>query len=653
MRLTVGIAVLWTFTLTLAGPVTQTDWSAGGQVDGPVLHWNGSFADQSGVAWRSVEGQIALAGSQRGQAVRVVVDENADLPRGAAAGDFDGDGRTDIVIGDPVTDPFNPIGAIYWWHAEANGSWTRGYVSQTYYGINFLTTADVDGDGDTDIVAAAYYGAIDPPPPPPEYRNGRYTWFENVNGEGSAWDEHTVGELYWGAEYIDVGDFDGDGDLDFVGASYLTRGVYEQSNDITWFENLDGQGDAWEAHGVSAVYNNGYEAHFVDLDGDDDLDILATHADRISWWENRTGTGDDLVEHVITASLMNVGYVNAGDIDNDGDLDIVGSTYSTSSLFWWENSNGLGTAWLQHVIGAHPKGEQVELVDIEGDGDLDIVGDRRPSGTYGALTIYTNVDGNGFTWSGRTVSIESNTDYSIAIADADSDGKVDVLVASEDYYRALGKQVSFFNLSTFGSSGSLTSSILDGGTMPGWGVMAWDADTHNGTSLAVAIRASDDANDLGSFVQVPTSGTDLATLVNSNARYVQYRLTLSGGSEVSPVIRELGIARVGGGNGLILAGPPQATAGRSLELGVQSDQIGARVVFAGAVSTGRTPIPPCPGVTAGLASPMRLGASFINASGEARRSVRIPLAAKGRMLYFQALDASDCVVSNVVAIPVD
>ncbi|HSH15041.1 MAG TPA: hypothetical protein VLD18_03335, partial [Verrucomicrobiae bacterium] len=112
-------------------------------------------------------------------------------------------------------------------------------------------------------------------------------------------------------------------------------------------------------------------------------------------------------------------------------------------------------------------------------------------------------------------------------------------------------------------------------------------------------------------------------------------------------------ARAGGGNGLILAGPQRGTAGELLELGVQSDQIGARVIFAGAVSTGRTPIPPCPGVTAGLASPIRLGASFINANGEARLSIRIPFAARGRTLYFQALDLSNCVVSNLRSIPID
>lgn len=652
IALALGLLPLCTAAAAPVEPAVQTDWSGGSNVPGPVLSWGNSFDQQSETAWRSIPGQIALAGTQRSPARRVVVTENADLPRGAAAGDLNGDGRTDLVIGDPVTDPFNPVGAIYWWQAEAEGEFIERVVSDTFHGTNHLTTADVDGDGDTDVVAAAYYGEADPPPPPPPGRNGRFAWFENVSGDGSIWTEHLVGEMFWGAEYVDVGDFDGDGDIDLVGASYLTRGVYEQESDITWFENLEGTGDSWQMHEVSGEFDNGYEAHFADLDSDGDLDILGTHADLISWWENTTGNGDILEFHLINDGLQNVGYVNVGDLDNDGDQDVVGSTYSSSSLLWWENLIGDASLWALHIIGPHSGGEQVEVVDIEGDGDLDIVADRR-SGSGAALTVFTNSSGDASNWVGRTVQYESNTDYSIAIADADSDGKIDVVVASEDYYRQLGKQVSFFDLSIFGTFGILRSSVLDGGLMPGWETITWETSVPEGASLTVDVRAANESSDLGPFVEVPASGTDLSALIDDDARYLQYRLTLSGGGDLSPVIRELIVEQSSGGNGLVLAGPQEGRAGDSIELVAQSREIGARIYFAGAITVGQSPVPPCPDVMAGLDSPRRIGSAAIGLDGEARLTVSIPRAAQGKTLYFQALHHPACVISNVIGVPIE
>ena len=106
------------FTTTArAVTLSQSDWSGGTGNPGPALRWESAFARESGVAWRSLPGQLALAGNLRGQPIREVVAEDADLPRGAATGDLKGDGRTDLVIGDPVTNPFEPVGAIYWWRA--------------------------------------------------------------------------------------------------------------------------------------------------------------------------------------------------------------------------------------------------------------------------------------------------------------------------------------------------------------------------------------------------------------------------------------------------------------------------------------------------------------------------------------------------------
>ena len=128
----------------------------------------------------------------------------------------------------------------------------------------------MDRDGDLDVIAAAYYGDA-----PGLGRNGRFAWFENLDGDGKRWTQHLVGNNFWGASLIDAGDVD----VDLVGASMLTNGLYEQDADIAWFENLDGKGTQWALHSLDDDLPDASEAYFADLDGDGDLDVVAANAD--------------------------------------------------------------------------------------------------------------------------------------------------------------------------------------------------------------------------------------------------------------------------------------------------------------------------------------------------------------------------------------
>jgi len=226
---------------TLSSAATQTDWSEGSTTN-IASDWDAQFNSHSNINWRGKAGQISLSATITNNIQQDIIAGDAQLPYGIAVGDLTGDGRDEVltthpslyVSGKSFDDP-DSQGAIYMW--QFNGqSWTRGIVSEYFHGVHSAEVIDFDGDGDLDVLAVASYGVTDPKAPAPTNRNGRFAWFDNVNGDGSSWVKHEVGYGFWGAITVHAADMDGDGDMDIIGATALTNGgIYQKDSDITWF----------------------------------------------------------------------------------------------------------------------------------------------------------------------------------------------------------------------------------------------------------------------------------------------------------------------------------------------------------------------------------------------------------------------------------
>ena len=152
-----------------------------------------------------------------------------------------------------------------------------------------VSVGDIDGDGDLDAVVANYhwlgYG-------------GAKVWINVGNGTFSD-RRQSLGS---GGRAVELGDLDGDGDLDAV--------VGSRSNQV-WIN--DGTGTFEPSH--HRLGGRIHEMALGDLDVDGDLDMIVSPGNSI-WLNNGNATFEEGGQ--ILGTFRSVAL---GDLDNDGDLD--------------------------------------------------------------------------------------------------------------------------------------------------------------------------------------------------------------------------------------------------------------------------------------------------------------------------------------------
>jgi hypothetical protein len=293
--------------------------------------------------------------------------------------------------------------------------------------------ADVDGDGDLDAVLAGRY-----------YESERVTAFENT-GTANAPAFSPLGNpfgfglerSYSASSALDLGDIDGDGDLDaFVSESYQFS--------LSFARNTGAASAPAFAPGAPAFGALGVEPDLLDIDADGDLDLFSGSGNRTLFFRN-TGSA---AAPSFAASVSNpfgltgvcctwYAAPSFADIDGDGDFDALVGDHLGNIAFFRNTGSASAPAFAApstNPFGLADVGYRASptFMDVDGDGDLDAwVGNSngdtlwfRNTGTATAPAFAAPLP-NPF----GLVSVGS-WQAAPAFADVDADGDLDALIGA-------------------------------------------------------------------------------------------------------------------------------------------------------------------------------------------------------------------------------
>ena len=278
---------------------------------------------------------------------KYVIDGDFDGADSAWPADLDGDGDIDVV-GSAVY-----ARDVAWYENDGSMGFTEHTIDANF-GAYSTAVVNLDSDQDLDVIGVG--------DPDVSIGNPALAWWGN-DGDGG-FTKHVIDANFYGRQAVGV-DVNKDGVMDIVASRY-------EADQVVWLENDGSQN--FTPHVVASPLGP-HGVHAGDLDADGDVDILAAvpggSADML-WWENDGSQGFS-TQHTLDSDFDQATFTYAFDLDQDEDLDVLGAATDAGQVAWWENVGE--KSFIKHSVGAEFPGAFLAYPgDLDADGDFDLVG---------------------------------------------------------------------------------------------------------------------------------------------------------------------------------------------------------------------------------------------------------------------------------------
>lgn len=291
---------------------------------------------------------------------------------------------------------------------------------------NYIRLDDLDGDGDLDVLVPNCGGFFSSPAAQPfrVYKNdGKAKFTEAPEMFGGAFNA--------AIRVLDVGDIDGDGDLDVFAPS--ASGAADRL-----FVNHGKGVFVDEASARIGSHSRSAAVRFLDVDADGDLDVFVAAGYAASepvparlYVNDGQGTFGEALGKLPNVGPSEIDDVDVFDADRDFDLDLLVNSHGEKPVLWLNDGTGTFVD-AKAALGFSGAGLKYgpSACDVDGDGDLDLWFDNAGPDYTEALLIN---DGKG-TFVDETVARVSGNpsadDNGVVCADVDLDGDFDAIVVS-------------------------------------------------------------------------------------------------------------------------------------------------------------------------------------------------------------------------------